>query len=192
MAANIWCRDLETPETKKRKPPAILERRFVPEGTVIVKQGSHGNTAYLVQSGAVQVFIEHEEKTIGLAKLGVGEIFGEMALIFDEPRTASVKATEDCNLIVITRQAFRQKLDKSDATIRAIVQMFAKRITTSNNALINKKSDLSDLIETTQIIYQNVFAALPRNQQRTFQNAVHPKLEDFVNAIQSFQDRFEE
>lgn len=175
-----------------RTGPAILERRFVPEGTLIIKQGTHGNTAYLIQSGSVEVYIEHEEKTLTLARLDMGQIFGEMALIFDDPRAASVKALEDCNLIVITRQSFRQKLDKSDPTIRAIIQMFGQRILSANNALINKKSYLADLVETTQIIYQNVFTMLPRNQQRTFQNAILPKLEDFVNAVNSFQERFEE
>lgn len=175
-----------------RNGPSILERRFVPEGTLVIKQGTHGNTAYLVQSGSVEVYIEHEEKNLSLAKLSVGQIFGEMALIFDEPRAASVKALEDCNLIVITRQSFREKLGKSDPTIRAIIHMLGQRILSANNALINKKSDLADLVETTQIIYENVFAALPRNQQRTFQNAILPKLEDFVSAINSFHERFEE
>lgn len=195
MAVSIWSKTRKIRAggaVTNRTGPAILERRFVPEGTLIIKQGTHGNTAYLIQSGSVEVYIEHEEKTLTLARLDMGQIFGEMALIFDDPRAASVKALEDCNLIVITRQSFRQKLDKSDPTTRAIIQMFGQRILSANNALINKKSDLADLVETTQIIYQNVFTMLPRNQQRTFQNAILPKLEDFVNAVNSFQERFEE
>jgi CRP/FNR family transcriptional regulator, cyclic AMP receptor protein len=175
-----------------RQKSIILERRFVPEGTLIVKQGESGESAYLVQSGAVEVFTEHEGQTIRLAKLELGQIFGEMALIFDAPRAASVRALEDCNLIVITRQSFRDKLERSDPTIRAIVQMFAQRIASANNAMVNKKSDMADLVETTQVIFQNVLATLPRTQQRTFQNAVMPKLDDFLNAVRSFQTRFDE
>jgi CRP/FNR family cyclic AMP-dependent transcriptional regulator len=175
-----------------RSKTVILERRFVPEGTLIMKQGDQGNSAYLIQSGSVEVYTESEGKVIRLARLELGQIFGEMALIFDDPRAASVRALEDCNLIVITRAAFREKLERSDPTIKAIVQMFSKRIVSSNNAMVNKKSDITDLVDTTQIIFQNVLAELPRTQQRTFQNAVLPKLDDFLNAVRSFQGRFEE
>jgi len=169
----------------------ILERRFVPAGTLIMKEGEQGNSAYLLQSGAVEVYTDHEGQKVVLAKLGVGQIFGEMALIFDDPRAASVASLEDCNLIVITRQSFKQKLEKSDPTIRAIVQMLSQRILSGNNAVLNKKSDTADLVDTTRVLYENVFAALPRNQQRTFENAVLPKLDDFMNAVRSFHDRFE-
>jgi len=172
------------------KDTIILERRFVPEGTLIIRQGEEGNCAYLLQSGSVKVYTEHDGKKIELAKLGAGQIFGEMALIFDEKRSASVKASEDCNLIILTRQTLKQKLDRSDPTVRAIVTMLTQRVITANNEMINKKSEIQDLIDTTRIIYQNTLAGLPRAQQRTFQNGVLPKLDDFFNAIRSFQERF--
>ncbi len=168
----------------------ILERRFVPKDTLIMKEGDPGNSAYLIQSGSVEVYTENDEKHIRLAKLELGEIFGEMALVFDEQRTASVRALEDCNLIVITRQSFQQKLEKTDPTIRAIVRMLTQRIISANNTVVNKKSSSEDLYETTQIIYQNVLSSLPKNRQRTFQNGVLPKLDDFLNAIRSFEDRY--
>lgn len=157
-----------------------------------MRQGDPGNSAYLIQSGSVSVFTEYEGKTIELAKLELGQIFGEMALIFDDPRTASVKALEDCNLIVITRQSFKQKLDRSDPTIRAIVVMLTQRIVTANNALLAKKSNLSDLMDTSKIIYDNVLSTLPATQKRTFENSVLPKLDDLLKAIGEFQERFSE
>lgn len=172
------------------KDTVILERRFVPEGTLIMRQGEEGNCAYLIQSGTVKVYTENDGKRVDLAKLTAGEIFGEMALIFDESRSASVKAIEDCNLIILTRQTLQQKLERSDPTVRAIITMLTQRVITSNNEVINKKSDIQDMIDTTKIIYQNVLAALPRSQQRTFQNGVLPKLDDFFNAIRSFQERY--
>lgn len=169
----------------------ILERRFVPQDTLILKEGEPGTSAYLIQSGSVEVFTESNEKTIRLAKLETGQIFGEMALVFDEQRTASVKAIEDCNLIVITRQSFQQKLNKTDPTIKAIVQMLTQRIISSNNAVVNKKSSTADLIETTQIIYQNILSALPKNRQRAYQSDVLPKLDEFLDAIRAFDERYD-
>lgn len=172
------------------KDTIILERRFVPSGTLIIKQGEVGNCAYLIQSGSVRVYTEHEGKRVELAKLDSGQIFGEMALIFNENRSATVVAIDDCNLIILTRQTLKQKLDRSDPTVRAIVMMLTQRVLSTNNEIMNKKSGLQDLIDTTRIIYQNTYATLPRSQQRTFQNGVLPKLDDFFNAVRSFRERF--
>lgn len=174
------------------KDSVILERRYVPAGTIVIRQDEKGNCAYLVQSGSVSVYTETEGKTVELARLATGQIFGEMALIFDEPRTASVKAVEDCNLIVLTRDTLKQKLDKSDPTIKALVTMLMQRIVSSNNTVMNKKGSLEDLNETARIIYQNVSQGLKTNQRRTFENAVLPKLEEFLNAVRAFRDRYSE
>lgn len=168
----------------------ILERRFVPKGTLIMEEGDLGNCAYIIQSGIVEVYTRNEGHEVRLAKLELGQIFGEMALIFDERRTASVRAAEDCNLIVITRQSFQAKLDKTDPTIKAIVQMLSQRVVSANNTLVNKKSNVKDLVETTEIIYENILSALPRSRQRTFQTAVLPKLEAFLKVIEDFQGRY--
>ena len=71
-----------------------------------------------------------------LAQLGAGEICGEMALVSDGCRTASVKAIEDCNLIVITRTAFEEKLRKLDPTIYAIINMLINRLKKLNDAVL--------------------------------------------------------
>ncbi len=173
------------------KDSVILERRFVPEGTMVMKQGDRGNCAYLIQSGSVLVYTEHKGKHVELATLELGEIFGEMALIFDEPRTASVKAKEDSNLIILTRDTLKQKMDRTDPTIKAIMTMLTRRIVSANNSLMNKGSDLQDMTETSRIIYQNVLKSLPKSQQRTFQNAVLPKLDEFLDTVRAFKEKIE-
>mgnify|MGYP003803743417 CR=1 FL=1 len=173
-----------------RGSTVILERRFVPKGTLIMEEGEPGNCAYLIQSGVVEVYTENEGREVSLAKLDLGQIFGEMALIFDELRTASVRALEDCNLIVITRQSFQAKLGKTDPTIAAIVKMLTQRVISANNTLVNKKSDVKDLVETTEIIYDNILSSLPRARQRTFQASVLPKLEEFLKAVDVFEERY--
>lgn len=166
----------------------ILERRYVPKGTLIVREGEEGNSAYLIQSGKVSVFTYNDGNRIELAECDVGEIFGELALIFDEPRSASVAAKEDCNLIVITRDTLTQKLNKSDPTVKAIVQMLTKRIISSNNTVVSKQSNVEDLIDTSRIVYQNILNSLPRSRQRLFQNSVLPKMEGFLDSLREFHD----
>lgn len=156
-----------------------------------MQQGEEGNCAYLIQSGRVSIFVEKEDQTtVELAQMKEGDIFGEMALLFDGPRTASVRAVEDCNLILLSRQAFALKMEKSDPTVRAILKMLSKRIVDINNTLMNKKGDIDDLTETTQIIYQNILESLPHSRRRSFQNGVLPHLEEFMNAVKGFQEKF--
>lgn len=119
----------------------ILERRAVPKGTFVMREGDPGNCAYLIQSGVVKVFTEKDDKKTVLATLEAGEIFGEMALVFDEPRSASVVAAEETNLIVITREMFKQKLHKTDPTIKAIIGMLIKRVTQTNERVVKSNSD---------------------------------------------------
>ena len=166
-----------------------MERRFVPKGTLVMKQGDRGNCAYLVQSGSVIVFTENNGKRVELGKLELGQIFGEMSLIFNEPRSASVQAYEDSNLIVITRETFEEKLTKTDPTLRAVMAMLTERITNVNNSLAHKKSNIKDMEESARLIYQNILGALPEADRRDFQNEVLPKLEDFIAATSKFHSK---
>ncbi len=177
--------------SSEAKKQTVRERRFVAEGTLIMREGDPGNSAYLLQSGHVSVFTKSGDKVVELARLGPGEIFGEMALVFDEHRKASVKAVEDCTLIVLSRSAFKEKLNKSDPTVRAIVKMLTQRIVTSNEAVSNKKSDVGALVETANTIYQNILADLPKSQQQIFDKMVMPHLAEFLKAVEEYNGRFD-
>jgi CRP-like cAMP-binding protein len=173
-----------------RKDTIILDRRYVPEGAIIIEEGEMGTQAFLIQSGGVRVFTVHEGREIELARLGTGQIIGEMAMLSDGPRTASVQATEDCNLIVISRQQFQEKIKDTDPTIRAIVHMLTKRLIDGNAVLSDKKGDVDDLATSARLIYQNIVGGLPKNQQKTFQSTVLPPLEELLEAIEGFKDRY--
>ncbi len=111
----------------------ILERKYVAKGSIIIKEGDDAYSAYLIQSGEVRVYTTKNNEQRELARLGVGDICGEMALIDDNARSATVEAAEDCNLIVITRTAFEEKLKNSDPTIQAVVRMLIDRMIYSND-----------------------------------------------------------
>jgi CRP-like cAMP-binding protein len=170
-----------------RDESAILEREYVPKGTLILKQGDPGNSAYLIQSGRVEVFSEDEHgNRVHLAYLWVGQIIGEMALIFDETRTASVCASEDCNLIVLTRYSLDDKLSKTAPMIKAIMQMLTRRIVSANNSRVNRSCDIDDLADTVQIIYQNIHGSLVQSRKSDFQNEILPKLDVLLSALREF------
>lgn len=172
--------------------PEILERRFVRKGVKVILEGETGNSAFLIQSGLVRVFVDHGDRQIELARLGAGQIFGEMALVFDERRTATVETLEESTFIVITRNVLEDKLRRSDVTVRAIVPMLMKRIIQTNNALLSRHADVKTLLDVVKNIYDIINASLPRTQQMTFQNAVLPKLDQFLSAVRAFEEKYSE
>lgn len=171
---------------KTSKDMTILERRYIPCGQIVLEEGEIGNNAYLIQSGEVEVFSMANNREIILGKMGPGEIFGEMALVFDTPRTASVRATEHCNLIVVTRSVLQDKIAKSDPTVKAIINMLTKRVIEGNNALLNKNESADDLQEVVLNIYNNVLETLPTKDRRSFRTEVLPELNNFLDAVSRF------
>jgi MFS family permease len=71
-------------------------------GDEVVSQGERGDRFYLIESGSVDVFVDGERVT----SLGPAEYFGEIALLRDMPRTATVRAREDGLLLTLSHEAF--------------------------------------------------------------------------------------
>jgi MFS family permease len=81
---------------------AHVERVEVPEGTVVVREGDPGDQFYIVEEGALAVTVGGQARTPILA----GGFFGEIALLRETPRTATVTATADCRLLTVEREHF--------------------------------------------------------------------------------------
>jgi putative peptide zinc metalloprotease protein len=93
------------PEAVQALSRRLIEHR-VAAGVVVVRQGEPGDAFYLVREGALEVLDEAKDAVI--ATLGPGDCFGEMALLADEPRSATVRARTACTLLALGRQAFQE------------------------------------------------------------------------------------
>lgn len=174
------------------KDPSVLERQSVSAGMTIIREGEKGKTAYLIQSGCVNITVSKAGKEVELAQMGAGDIFGEMALVAEATRTATVKAVTDTNLIVITKDLIDRKLSKSDPTIRALLPMLMKRLEQTNNALLNKGDGLDSLMQATKTIYKNIELSLPPSQKKTLANSVKPKLDDLLVSVKQFEKKYKD
>ncbi|MFQ5672879.1 MAG: cyclic nucleotide-binding domain-containing protein [Nitrospinales bacterium] len=98
------------------------------KGTDIIRAGSHGKSAFIIQKGRVEVSIKNKYgKKQVLAVLGEKEIFGEMALVESKPRTATVTALEECVCTVLTKEVF-DKLPESNPGVQAIKKIIRHRL----------------------------------------------------------------
>ena len=107
---------------------SVLERRTYETGQKIFDEGQVGNQAYIVQSGRVEIVKVAEDEETVLGAIGEGGMFGEMALIDDQPRMAAARARAGSTLIVIDRTMFHGKLAKCDPFIRGLLGIFVKNI----------------------------------------------------------------
>lgn len=97
-------------------------------GEIIMSQGDEGRCAYIIESGRVEILLETPDgETQYLGTRGAGTMIGEMAIIDDAPRTATVKALEDCELLEITKKDFALRLDNADPVMRMTTQVILTR-----------------------------------------------------------------
>jgi Cyclic nucleotide-binding domain len=95
---------------------------------LIFQEGQPGNVGYLVKTGEVTIYkIIDGEKRI-LSKLGPGEVFGEMGIVTEVPRTAFAEATEYCELVIIDKETLLDMLKKSPKLIQSITLLLMKRL----------------------------------------------------------------
>jgi uncharacterized membrane protein len=97
---------------------------------------------YVVQSGAVQVFLPGSAKDaapVELKALRTGEYFGELALFDDKPRSASVRALVDTVLLELTREELGEHLGRSTRAAMTILREMAERLR-ETNALLTQRA----------------------------------------------------
>lgn len=107
-------------------------------GQVIFRQGDPGDTMYLVHTGTVEVYREKGGTKSVLATLGPGEYFGEMALVDQQPRSASLGAVSDVVVVPITRDFLFKHTQKDTKFIFQILESLCRRLEATNH-LIRKK-----------------------------------------------------
>ena len=108
---------------------AMVTRRSAPRGSAIMREGDPIDSLYIVISGRLKVMMgEADGKETILSILGKGEFFGDMGVIDDGPRSATVVAIEPCELLAITRQAFRRCLGGNPDLAMAVMRVLVRRL----------------------------------------------------------------
>jgi eukaryotic-like serine/threonine-protein kinase len=99
---------------------------FLP-GSVIIREGDVGDAAYMIVSGKCRAYRSAGEVKETLAVMDEGDVFGEMALILDEPRAATVEAVDRVTVLVLDKQTMSEGLGVdgwSGALVRALATRF--------------------------------------------------------------------
>jgi CRP-like cAMP-binding protein/predicted MFS family arabinose efflux permease len=122
-------------------------------GEVVMYQGEYGDSFYIVKSGTLDVCVDGHH----VRSLGPDDFFGELALLRDIPRTATVRASSDCRLWVLPRRAFLTVLTGFDSTGHTIDAASTERETVMPAAAEDRD---------TALARAPLFAALPADTIR--------------------------
>ena len=139
--------DLTTQEIDKVL--SLAEPRAFPAGAVIIHEGEAGNSMFIMAQGEVEItkrlgiVLDDEaprERIIISLKAEEGVCFGEMALLENEPRSATVTASTDCHLMEMGREDFlrlvRENCDMGSKILLRLAQLLSKYLRKTNQDMV--------------------------------------------------------
>lgn len=174
---------------KDHKNPKILNRDVWYKGKDVVRQGDEGVRAYYIESGRVEVLVHDGQHELKVAELGPGDIFGEMALINHEPRTATVRALDDCVLTVIDRDEIEGKIERiKDKAIRALINVLAERLRESTRGQLLYYKSLAEFQDRVTGIVDKAHHGISSDKRNAFREEVEPLLKDLQDVLDRYQD----
>lgn len=109
--------------------------RNYPKNSIIINEGDHTDSLYVILSGKVKIFLtDDQQKEVIVAIQREGDYFGELALLDEAPRSASVMTMEPCSLLIVSRSAFERHLASDPKLAISLMRGLAARLraTTEN------------------------------------------------------------
>src|SRR5687767_13134107 len=108
---------------------AITREKTYPKSSVILFEDDPGDSLFVIRDGRVKVVLVGEDgREVILGVLGVGEHFGELSLIDEQPRSAHVIAMEDTNLLVLRSDDFRRRVESNPAVAWSLLVELSHRL----------------------------------------------------------------
>ena len=110
-----------------------LEQRHFSTGSTIVKQGDEGDSFYIIRNGEVEVLVEGATgSAVSVARMGPKQGFGEMSLLNDEPRSASVVTLSDVDVWRLPKEPFNELLFENPSLAIYFNRLLAERLSALN------------------------------------------------------------
>jgi CRP/FNR family transcriptional regulator, cyclic AMP receptor protein len=117
------------PDEQLRMLALVVTRRSAARSSTVMATGDLTDSLYIVLSGRLKVMMSDADgKEVILSILGPGEFFGEMGLIDDSPRSASVVAIESCELLCIAKRDFKKCLAENFEMAMAVMRGLVRRL----------------------------------------------------------------
>lgn len=114
----------------------LATHRRCPKDTVVFFENEEGDTMFMILEGRVKVTILGDDgREIILSVLGAGDFFGEMALLDNEPRSATAIAAEETELLLLHRNEFQGVLAQNTSISTALIRVLNQRLRRANHQI---------------------------------------------------------
>jgi CRP-like cAMP-binding protein len=126
--------------------PALAQyfaSRQATAGEVLVEEGSKGPGLFVVLTGEVEVSRTESSERLVLARLGAGDLFGEMSMVADRPATATVRALDRTVMLFLPRAAFDQAMERFP-NVRALIDQTAADREQATAAILTASAEAAD------------------------------------------------
>jgi signal transduction histidine kinase len=117
----------------------MAETVSIPAGQLVLSEGDPGDSLYVVLEGELEVTKRQGSQDVLLALYDPGQFFGEMALLEQAPRSASVRTVQESRLLVISQAAFQSLLSCGPAAPLRILHTVTSRLRSTESALIQNE-----------------------------------------------------
>lgn len=132
-------------EPARLKLLAFTSDRVVYEpGQELCRQGDIGDAAYLVISGEVDIVVDTPNGPLKIASVGKNALVGEIAIINDVPRTATVQASSRVEALRITKEHFLRLVTEFPTIAIEIMRVLATRLSRTNEELTDARRRLTE------------------------------------------------
>ena len=111
-----------------REIAAVADEIVVPAGTALAREGKSGRELVIIVEGAADV----TKRGRKINEVGGGDFVGEIAVVTDTPRTASVKTTQPTHALVLTRRDFRTLMKRVPTIQIKVLETLARRLLESD------------------------------------------------------------
>lgn len=123
----------------------MSERVGFDDGNIVCHQGDAGDAAYLIIDGEADIVLEGPAGPVTVATLGANEIVGEMAILTNAPRNATVRAKGRLVALRIAKDPFMRMVREFPTMAVSIMQELAHRVQSTNSQLQAARSEVNQL-----------------------------------------------
>jgi CRP/FNR family cyclic AMP-dependent transcriptional regulator len=165
----------------------ICNTKTYPKNSIIINEGDQSNALFIILRGKVKAYVSDEEGKEATLNIQVpGEHFGELALIDDEPRSASIITLETCQLAIISKDDFQKCLTENPPIAVKLLSLLSQRI----RILTERVKELSLVSVHGRVAHLLLQMAVRRDEQFTIEpRLTHQEIASLVGASREMVSR---
>ena len=132
---------------------AITIEQTYPAKSVVFKEGDKGDALYIVRSGKINILKRNSSGIDSvLVTLGKGALIGDMAIIDEQPRSATIATVQETNFLIITKEDFRDLLSKIPEISFQILKLTTERLRVTNTHLKELEVSTKQMEDVIRVI----------------------------------------